>query len=529
MDKLPDRWYCELNKYDPKRNSCNAPEQTTDEILRERRKAKKKRAAAAIRTQISSESQMMSKDEPGTTRLSTYAEDQSPFAEKRTMVRGGHYSRGSFDSQEQKISRSSSIDDTAESDLDSTDGDSSKSSGGSKTSQASEKSTHNQSRSSNIEDNSQSEGSAKRNSNQGSSVGSIKKSKSVDDPVGLDVVATTKSKNSSRNRNRPRSNKDSDKNTKSSKSNKQNSKEAESQNWVQCEKCEKWRRLPPRICAEDLPDVWYCSMNTWDVNSASCTAEEDKLDTNVREYTITAGANLNGPSTNSGKLSYRSLIFGTGRKQNRPISERTRAAESLFSTLTDQSTEGNAPPTVMYANSSAFQYKGSHIHRQTSSIEENSKSNFLDLMSQSHLWAELYGGAYAIQALRQEQPLFKSNEDFVRSIKALVYHAIGNSILAGHEVLLNVQCINVHESCKEWIELRASCTLELIIFALEELVKEDLVKTIRSSEVGECGVDMIRFCRTNADGATHNCRKVMKHSRCMKIAKPWKKAGVGST
>ena len=46
--------------------------------------------------------------------------------------------------------------------------------------------------------------------------------------------------------------------------------------WVQCEKCEKSRRVSPRISADDLRDVWYCSMNTWDMNLASCTALEDK-------------------------------------------------------------------------------------------------------------------------------------------------------------------------------------------------------------------------------------------------------------
>jgi hypothetical protein len=67
MDKLPDRWYCELNKYDPKRSSCDAAEQTTDEIMRERRKAKKKKAAAALRSQFSSDSRMIPKDKPSGT------------------------------------------------------------------------------------------------------------------------------------------------------------------------------------------------------------------------------------------------------------------------------------------------------------------------------------------------------------------------------------------------------------------------------------------------------------------------------
>ena len=48
------------------------------------------------------------------------------------------------------------------------------------------------------------------------------------------------------------------------------------QEWVQCDMCEKWRRVSPQISAGDLPDVWYCSMNTWDKNLASCTVLEDK-------------------------------------------------------------------------------------------------------------------------------------------------------------------------------------------------------------------------------------------------------------
>ena len=54
------------------------------------------------------------------------------------------------------------------------------------------------------------------------------------------------------------------------------SADAPKQEWVQCDGCEKWRRVSPQISAGDLPDVWYCSMNTWDKNLASCTVLEDK-------------------------------------------------------------------------------------------------------------------------------------------------------------------------------------------------------------------------------------------------------------
>mmetsp|Transcript_11481 Transcript_11481/g.42868 ORF Transcript_11481/g.42868 Transcript_11481/m.42868 type:complete len:1958 (-) Transcript_11481:262-6135(-) len=50
--------------------------------------------------------------------------------------------------------------------------------------------------------------------------------------------------------------------------------------WVQCEdpKCMKWRKLPWWIEPDNLPDKWYCSMNEWCPELASCSAEEQKWD-----------------------------------------------------------------------------------------------------------------------------------------------------------------------------------------------------------------------------------------------------------
>lgn len=61
----------------------------------------------------------------------------------------------------------------------------------------------------------------------------------------------------------------------------------EQEEWVQCDQCTKWRRLPTssNICMEDLPDSWNCSMNTWDKNS-SCSKPEESF--TVKE--LSAGA-----------------------------------------------------------------------------------------------------------------------------------------------------------------------------------------------------------------------------------------------
>jgi hypothetical protein len=36
--------------------------------------------------------------------------------------------------------------------------------------------------------------------------------------------------------------------------------------WVQCERpnCKKWRRLPAGMDPNQLPEKWYCQMNSWE-------------------------------------------------------------------------------------------------------------------------------------------------------------------------------------------------------------------------------------------------------------------------
>ena len=55
--------------------------------------------------------------------------------------------------------------------------------------------------------------------------------------------------------------------------------------WVQCEKCNKWRRVPWNVDAEKLPDSWECQMNYWDLDKASCESPTDDFDA-TRELTV---------------------------------------------------------------------------------------------------------------------------------------------------------------------------------------------------------------------------------------------------
>ncbi|TYZ58928.1 hypothetical protein PybrP1_010782 [[Pythium] brassicae (nom. inval.)] len=47
--------------------------------------------------------------------------------------------------------------------------------------------------------------------------------------------------------------------------------------WVQCDKCQKWRRLPNHVNVSELPAIWYCKMNRWDKRFNKCSTPEEKL------------------------------------------------------------------------------------------------------------------------------------------------------------------------------------------------------------------------------------------------------------
>lgn len=50
---------------------------------------------------------------------------------------------------------------------------------------------------------------------------------------------------------------------------------AAEEKWVQCDKCSKWRRLPPDVNVDKLPTRWYCSMNKRRPEVAYCDAPEE--------------------------------------------------------------------------------------------------------------------------------------------------------------------------------------------------------------------------------------------------------------
>ncbi|KAK7248222.1 hypothetical protein SO694_00081185 [Aureococcus anophagefferens] len=123
-------------------------------------------------------------------------------------------------------------------------------------------------------------------------------------------------------------------------------------NWVQCEKrsCRKWRRIPMSMDPDSLPDTWTCNMNHWDQRFASCAAEEEDADDVEAEDDRPMAVGAAGRPGN--KLSFRELIFNAEGKFRPPFSERSTVT-SIFAIGTTV-TNGKVRDVEAYHESSLY-------------------------------------------------------------------------------------------------------------------------------------------------------------------------------
>ena len=483
LSSLPKHWYCDMNIYDPKRMSCTAAEQTPKQVAKEYKRAKKRArqrleqsAMEAIPEEGPKEKVRVEKTPPPVAPNSPHAADDVSPREQTVIAK-----------ESTKKNKRLLPPTVAEENEPAVPSDSGSDNKGDKKASVGKK---------------------------GNSQDAIEPA-----PAALEASVETKAK-PGRRRGRPARdpNKDSEQGSRTSSQDKPG--DGENVEWVQCEKCDKWRKLPPHISADELPDVWICTMNTWNPNSASCETDEDIAD--ALHQDVAAGNAIPG---NPGKFSYRSLIFGTGRKHNRPMSERSRAGESLFQRPIDEIE--NPYPTVMYSKSSAFLPRTSNFNKAVT-VDEKTTSVF-DVMSNSELWVELRGAAQPLnvisggnygQPYKRECRYENLPGDMKNSWRELVLYALGLGTLTGDEVLLEAQDHQWEDMPTEWLEMRSYCTADIVVNTLLQLVRDGQVEMTCSRE-----------SHLSMDQWVPKYRKVRRRreadeavtaSRCMKISKPWK-------
>jgi hypothetical protein len=457
VNSLPTQWYCEDNIHDPKRASCDAPEQTLKEVNKERRREKKKKqrmleAAAAAE------------------------------GEKRERVRSP-YPVESTDELMQAKRSSPDLGTSLENEEEQTKSD-----------------------------------------RKGGPFGGRKGRPGYASSDTLDAAADSVPE-IRRGRGRPRrTTAQSDKES-GNLSNKGNNDDADNVEWVQCEKCDKWRKLPPHISASELPDVWYCDMNTWST-SLTCDDPEDKADGLL-------DVGFLGTSGASGKLSYRNLIFGnTGRKANRPISERTRAAESLFGTIEEGE---DVAPVVKYSNCCAFISRSKAV----SGSEETNGPSLFDVIQNCSFVSELRSiqEANSITGRYNETDtgdslIFGQTYDTLplemkSHVKKLVLEALSSSAASGEEISEKVNSRNCEPLSDADARALSYCTINVVVTALCALAKEGVVEVVHPSGAMWTTSDWnprYRVVRLPCAPKLENCKSDFqrKDTRFMKISKPWK-------
>ena len=491
VDALPKNWYCKLNIYDAFRNNCEASEQTALEVARTKRKAKRKLARLARL-----ESPITLQPIPEVCVVADV-----PLKEERRKKKVGRPPKDRKDCVNKKDGKKRDKED--------------RSKGASPVTLASDASGD-QSPGEDSGSDSQHKLEPKKRL-----IEVIKGPRYEADDETKECETLAIKLKGKRPRGRPAKEPFGSKEDKGSAD---KSSDPDNQEWVQCEKCEKWRRLPPQISAADLPDVWYCNMNTWDSYAATCEAQEDQADPGHAPVTGFSGGS---------KLSYRNLIFGTGKKHNRPISERMRAAESLFSSHPfDHSHEHH--PVVLYASSSVFMGRGQPSKSQDEMDSE--RTSFFDVMNQTSLWAELRGIAHQLAAKNAYSPYDVHNPNKMaidtlpmelrEEMKELVFHALGSGELASHEVLLETQSSPWESVPPIWSELRALCTSQSIIETLLDLIEDGRVESVkRTDDEGSILGAMPKFRQVVKQQPLffgEMCAPHTEISKYMKISKPWK-------
>lgn len=466
VSSLPNKWYCHMNVYDPKRSSCTAPEQSPKQALKERKKARK-RAKRMEQVEVESTQEDLKKEKL----LATPVNSPKPAK----VVKSGVKVKENVEPK--KVVPALAEDQSHPSDS------------GSET--------------------------QKEDRKKG------KKIRVPDASLPAEVSdAAADGKKPGRKRGRPARSQ-----TTTTPLSAQESRDEDNVEWVQCEKCEKWRKLPPDISADELPDTWYCSMNTWNPASASCQAAEDQADSQHHEI---GTSEWQLRQSHAGKYSYRQMIFGTGaKKHNRPMSERSRAAESLFMRQTED--DENPHPSVMYSKSSCFLPRTSNFNK-TNALEDNTLGIF-DVLSNSNLWAELRrmdatptkvesnGGG-------QSYPKFATYENLPDDIKnamhEVVLNILGASSLTGDDVIGECQRYPWDASTSDVADIRGYCNTDVIINTLLALVRDGIVEMTYLSDPNVPISQWVPKYRRVRSRRALEAVEAIKASRCMKIAKPWK-------
>ncbi|RMX65009.1 hypothetical protein DD238_005030 [Peronospora effusa] len=158
--------------------------------------------------------------------------------------------------------------------------------------------------------------------------------------------------------------------------------------WAQCEKCNKWRKLPQHIKSSTLPDKWYCSMNHWDPTHAKCSVPEE-TDQEPLPLPPHPGSQWHkgghkGQRPRRGKLSYSELLYGSTGQLRKAYTEESSILSFEYEGVTYHR-DGQYNHSSMYVSPAAMEaaatmagWSGSdRVKRETTCSHDAARSSSL--------------------------------------------------------------------------------------------------------------------------------------------------------
>eukprot|EP00529_Nitzschia_sp_RCC80_P006907 CAMPEP_0113524538 /NCGR_PEP_ID=MMETSP0014_2-20120614/46270_1 /TAXON_ID=2857 /ORGANISM="Nitzschia sp." /LENGTH=1527 /DNA_ID=CAMNT_0000422657 /DNA_START=287 /DNA_END=4870 /DNA_ORIENTATION=+ /assembly_acc=CAM_ASM_000159 len=483
VSDLPNKWYCNLNVYDPKRNTCDAPEQTAKQALKELKRAKKRarrleqlqaEKAAAGQGELGKESEMKTVSAeiapikaPAKAPVKTPVKGQvSPKPSSKQVAKVALKSKDSTQPKEEDIKEQSNS--------------------GSEDRKVEKKKRGKKGKIA-----------QKQQQQQQQQQPPPPPAPETDETRPAESTEPAVEPPKKKRRGRPPRN--------TSGSSQGSSENADNVEWVQCEQCSKWRKLPADLSADELPDVWVCSMNTWNTSVASCKAAEETTDAQHQEV---GTSEWQLRQTHAGKYSYRAMIFGTGaKKQNRPMSERSRAAESLFQSPDD---DERPYPICMYSKSSMFLPRTSNFHK--SQLADDKSTSIFGVLSDSNMFSEL-------RDMHLKPPVPDAYTSLGRpgkiSMSDLVLDIIGDNAFTGDQIVAFAKATQVGQ-------MATYCNTDIIVNTLLSLVKDGVLEMSCLDPSIPMHQWVPQFRRTRTPRARQIVDKI-KSSSNIKISKPWKR------
>ncbi|KAK8539346.1 hypothetical protein V6N13_104412 [Hibiscus sabdariffa] len=148
------------------------------------------------------------------------------------------------------------------------------------------------------------------------------------------------------------------------------------ENWVQCDRCHKWRLLPFDTRPEQLPEKWLCSMLNWLPGMNRCDISEDDTTKALNAlYQIPIAENQNNPQNHAN---------GTMSAHLQHLDQKNASFNSQVSSI--QGKKNHCPKEVRKAGSSGLsQLSNSKKNQQQESLKSRSLKNMTRVPAEPNL------------------------------------------------------------------------------------------------------------------------------------------------